>query len=567
MLVNESRVLTLRASVARLTPTQRATLAAKRLAGLAHVQQISSRAGVRGILLLANNRVILQVDPADAAAYQTDVASLAGQWKEAINEALRLPPFEFGVPSVTVGEGRSVLVPLKGRNANWTAFSTADPGVVAIERSKLGLLVRGKSVGATQVRSQDRVTLDVRVLPVVAQFPQAFKAEVVGSPTSAQTVTEAIAQTLQTRFRALPGTTYEVVSSTPVTEVSLGETEETTLHIRASGANALPSEGNVTVHVRNLGIERSSETELWYSNDPERVTRPQDLFHGGLLPDRPVRLLYHHLNDSPLNLLLRVQLVNRSSLPARLVSIQGYAKPNPNPVVAGLDAAEQFFRSWLDNSGNVLIVPPHSKLTLAACPMDHNMTASGLYTLRLLPGGAAHLGVDVEAILNDGANPVPMGVVCKVEGSQPLPRWQLEAPPATTEVYEHPFCDASVSYRVGGTHGFLRLGDKPLLSSTSKMPLYGNFGVVYRVLARAENPTTEPTDVEVVFESSAGYSGGLFLIGDQLRRINPLQPQEQVQLARFHLEPGEQHDVKLMTLPLSGSAYPALLVVRTVSRG
>lgn len=568
MLVNESRVITLRATVARNSPAKRAALAAKRLAVLANVDQISSRPSGKGYVLTANGKVILQVDPADGASYQMEVGDLAGQWMGAINRALELPPVAFGASSIDVGVGRSVAVDLKGRDANWAAFATENPDTASFERIKNGISVHGKQVGTTTISTQNGVQLTVRVLPVTAQFPQTLSAEVTGSPASKAAVQDAIKRAIRTRLRTSSGASSQIVGGIKADPVLPGNDFQTIVRVKTSAADALGAEGNVVVQVRNVGIERTSETELWYSNDPERVAKAQDLFNGTLREDRPVRLLYHHLNDSPYNLLVKADLVNRSDQPARIAMIRGWAKPNPNPVVAGLDAAEEFLNDWLAGSGQILVIPPRSRVRLASCPIDHLQTASGLYYLRLLPGGSPTLGVHVSAVLRDPDSPeaTGSGQGYSVNISQPLAAWQEAMPQDTPEIYPQPFCDEDVTYRVGGAFGFVRLGEKALSRLTKGTPLYGNFGVIYRITAHMENPTATPVDLEIAFESSAGYSGALFQIDGQVRRINPLQPKEEIQLVKVRLEPGQRRDFKLLTLPLSGSAYPATIAVRPVSK-
>ena len=94
--------------------------------------------------------------------------------------------------------------------------------------------------------------------------------------------------------------------------------------------------------------------------------------------------------------------------------------------------------------------------------------------------------------------------------------------------------------------------------------LEGNFGVVYTIKARLENPTLQPADIEVIFESSAGYSGGLFVVNGRMVRTPLLQPKEEAQITRVHLGPGENESLRILTFPLSGGSYPATLTIRPV---
>jgi hypothetical protein len=129
------------------------------------------------------------------------------------------------------------------------------------------------------------------------------------------------------------------------------------------------------------------------------------------------------------------------------------------------------------------------------------------------------------------------------------------------EVYPKPFKEQDVEYRVGGKFGFIQIGQKPIESADEKDKLDGNFGVVYTFHVSVVNPTTTAADVVLDFESNAGYSGGLFLVDGRLIRTHLLQPKEDVEIDRVHLEPGESRTITILTCPLSGGSYPATIAV------
>lgn len=76
------------------------------------------------------------------------------------------------------------------------------------------------------------------------------------------------------------------------------------------------------------------------------------------------------------------------------------------------------------------------------------------------------------------------------------------------------------------------------------------------------NPTEKPTDVEVVFEASAGYSGAVFVVNNQLQRAPVIQSKAEYVVRKVTLPAGATQELTLMTVPLSGSSYPALFTVR-----
>src|SRR6185503_10020081 len=97
--------------------------------------------------------------------------------------------------------------------------------------------------------------------------------------------------------------------------------------------------------------------------------------------------------------------------------------------------------------------------------------------------------------------------------------------------------------------------------------LDGNFGVLYKIDVGAQNQTFVGSDLEVVFEASAGYSGALFILNGGLMRTPLLQPKTTARILRMRLEPGQSKRFDLYTMPLSGSSYPATVILRPVELG
>jgi hypothetical protein len=119
---------------------------------------------------------------------------------------------------------------------------------------------------------------------------------------------------------------------------------------------------------------------------------------------------------------------------------------------------------------------------------------------------------------------------------------------------------------VGGKFAFVRIGQHAIPSLDDRSSLDGNFGVLYSVRTRLSNPTVESQMVELAFEASAGYSAGLFVI-DGVKLVLPrILSKQELQVKRIRLAPGETRILNLLTIPLSGSSYPATLTMRIVDQ-
>jgi len=571
LLVNEATAIVFRVRFGGLSPTSRAELAAHRLHSWG-APPVVVKSGRSGCALLEGGRVLIRVGRADARASGLSLAELATRWTRSINDALSLPPVKFGAGSIVIPVGGTLRVPLVGSAALSALLTVNQQGVVRIQRTAGAVIIHGLSTGnPTLVASAPgaKSLLQIAVEPYAAVFPQAIESEVVGEPASADTVRSTIQGALRSQITSAPGASFHEVSPLHAFALAPSHDISVQVRVRADAPNALPAEGFVMIRVRNVGIERLPERELWYCNQPERLAAARTLFRGTLQMDRPVRLLYHHINVSDGPIVFRVDIANPSALPARIVVIPGDATPNPNPVIAGLDAAIAFLGSWLNGSGEIVTVPAGTSRPLALRRLARNCTTSGLSYLRLLDGGPPSLRVtvattDTASLSAHWQNTLDDGAPWRETAAEPL-----TGPPDTGDdaktIYPDPFLHATVDYRVGGEFGFLGLGQKSIPAKGLAPSLDGNFGVFYEIDATTENPSDKPADIEVVFESGAGYSGGLFVIDGKLRRISPLQPDGEAQLTRFRLESGQSRVVKMLTLPLSGSCYPATIIVRPYS--
>ncbi len=108
------------------------------------------------------------------------------------------------------------------------------------------------------------------------------------------------------------------------------------------------------------------------------------------------------------------------------------------------------------------------------------------------------------------------------------------------------------------------IGQKPIAGEDHTSNLDGNFGVIYKIKGSIKNPTEEATDVDLVFEASAGYMGGIFLVDGIMIQTPLLSPKGEQRIARFHLARGATRTFDVVTLPVSGGSYPATLYLRPV---
>lgn len=571
VIVNEVSVLTLRATVAGLPPERRTEALAQRLRDAGPATPLSIKAAGQGRLLMGGDKVLLEISPSEAKEQISTPSALAKQWMAAIQSAMALPPLKLEPKSVLIPLGSESTLSMVGSAAGAATVTAADPAVVSIERHLGTIVLKAIGKGTTTlsiVGTGVSDTVSVRVQPYAAKFPQNFTATVTGAPTAPDVLASVLRGVVRTGLQAEPGTKFEIANPADLA-LGVGETKSIPLKVKVNGVDSLPAEGLAIVRVSNAGLASREETALWYCNEPENIKGPGALFRGELRPEEPVRMLYHHIDASAYPILLDIEVRNPSDSTARLMIIPGDSMPNKNAVLAGVQAADPFFQAWLSNSGEIVTIPPHSRMPLSFHPLRPTECASGLAYLRLLPAGPERLLVHADARplmpltepwLSAANSNTPWRETGTPDESDPL------SEPLSNLVFARPFLDTTVDYQVGGKYAFGRIGHEPIARVGGGRPLDGNFGVTYRIIASATNPTNQPADVEVVFDASAGYSGALFTVDGVYKRLPLLQPKGEYQLAQWHLAPGEKRSVRLTTIPLSGSSYPATIQIRPVDK-
>jgi len=117
---------------------------------------------------------------------------------------------------------------------------------------------------------------------------------------------------------------------------------------------------------------------------------------------------------------------------------------------------------------------------------------------------------------------------------------------------------------VGQRWAFIPIGKYSIERVSRDGVLDGNYGVLYDINVKVENPTSEPTNVEVLFEPSAGVARGVFWIDGVSVETQHLLPPKEYPIARYPLQPNSSRDIRILTMPLAGSHYPARIIVRAL---
>jgi len=526
----------------------------------------------RSVAILVGSGVLTTIDAGEAKLYGVSPWALANTWAKGLRSALKLPALKPETTAVRLGPQATASVKLLGSSVRSAQAESSNRNLVTVKITDGQVVLRGLSPGVAFVNlvsSEGKASMRVRVLPRAAELPQSVTAMVTGAPATSLTVRGALRTALQTQLDKAPGAILSY-NLGDVQTVPTGESRTLTIRVRAEGPDCIATEGVVTATVQNQAISPVADSELWFCNRPESIKGPGNLFWGSLKPDQPARMLYHHYNASGSELIVRVTAVNASDKPADLWLIPGDSDPTRNPALAGMRAADQFARNWVCHSGEIVRIPPRSTLPITLRKLYQTQTMSGLCSLRLLRGGPDSLAITATA-----TTPFSMDESWRAAlrsstpwhevGCQPLQGKFEEALRPSEHIYGKPFLDEEFIYKVGDDASKFRLGSKEIVQRGTGLKLGGNYGVMYNLRTTLDNPTKSAAEVELTFRASGGYSGAVFLIDGNVVKTPLLNPNQEVTVSTFKVQPGLRRFLMIQTIPLSGSSYPATISLKMVT--
>jgi hypothetical protein len=514
------------------------------------IPKVKSRRRRRRLLAAARETAYAEV--AHAAVLLKQALSLPGlKLSEsgkviplAETRTIRLHGAAHGALHITTLKGNSSVVRWQvDPTGNAITFSGLKPGreTVFIERE-----------GAV-------ATFYTAVKPYAGQVESPRSVTVTGSMAPASLIERLVRVAALTCVTLTPGASKRITADAlGVSPVPVGQTGLVEVPVRLWGPDMLPVERKVFVPVVNRRLPIVPTTSLLYSNNPERIMGPGNLFIGRLPDDTQMtRLLYHHQNDTRGLLHFSAELINDSDTPVQVQVVGGDAGPERDTVWVGYRAAADYIQASENGTGVVVEVPARSYVALSSLRLPPGQTVSGLMHLRTLSGPAPLIRIIAEpATLITHPVYLPLPLDEKRRGA---------CTPAnfSEHVYPNPSKKLEAEYNVGGAWTFIKYGRFGISASTSPQTvLQGNYGVFYDITVNLQNPTENSARVRLVFEPSAGMAGGIFRIGDRKVEIPQSDMPKETTLATYTLAPGESRKVTIRTLPLSGSNYPASIIVR-----
>ena len=621
LLIRGKRALTIRTPNGKLQPADRVRIAADRLndALSSHDSDLSITAKQNDSDLWvvdAGGVTLLIANEKEATALDITPEALARRWARGIRSVLGAdepksvsndepkpdvkpeikpeppPKPEVGVTlasdSITIPLGETRTISVGGAAPVKTITSDdSDAEIVHgdFDSSRRSLIIHALSVGKGSVtvhsdQGGSDAKIDVTVQRYAGEVAPAIDVAVSGDPsTPSDAVTQALYQGILRAISMQPQTAIRFGRITPASApLEIGDAYTQKVPVTITGPDLFTVDSVVTVKVSNKPIAQQEASTLLYSNNPERVPSAQELYRGKLRPLKSVRLDYHHQNISGNQLFFRTELVNDSDVSASVHVIAGMSLPAMDTFRVGYKAGQMFMKSLSTNTGIVLDIPPHSRAPVIAQRLPAGLTVSGIVQMQQLTGPAAGLDLRVAADNDDtivnapaaqlvqnslGRNTILSPILQLAEVTTPA----ADTPtPLSAHVYDLPRIPLHGEYKVGGMWEHLKLGQVEALTDKSgKQRLFGNYGATYDITINVTNPTDKTKTVVVMFDPTAGYAAGVFLMPDgSIVDFDPIQSPNDREVMRTTLTAGETQTLKMSTIPLNGSFYPVTLVVHSL---
>ena len=562
LVINGRSAVRFRAPNAGISPADRARITAERVRALIdrNVSPYSIFAkGTRyQARVMAGENLICIATARDARLGRTSPLALAGSWAANVRALLLMPPIVLSDRQLTVPLGESRTVVVSGAATGPISAKTDRAEIATCEPGTEGRYVRitGRQVGQATVTIEvegESAQVNVFVKKYAGGVPGSAFAEVTGRPCPAALVEYAASQAALRGAVVEPGA-RAAVERIEGADTPLGErmTRPVKVRVAIKGPGYIDYSNICVVETHNSSMDPDRPQQLFYSNEPERFTKYQELFSGRLETDKSVRVLYHHQNAVGKSARLLVELVNPGASLGVFRVFKGSCAPLFDTVLVGYIAGAGFLRNQLSNASVIERLPARSRLILVSDLLANMETSSGILQVRQISGEAAYLRI---AAVPPEIEPSPVGAV--------VPAPETVAPQLSEHVYSAPSKTLEAEYVVGKQWAFIPIGRHAIDSHDARRKLDGNYGVTYEIKVRVANPSDRERKVQVLFDPSAGLASGVFMIDGSFVSAKYARPPNEVPLATYRLKPGEVRDVHIVTLPLAGSNYPATLVVRS----
>jgi len=584
--IDEQPALSFQTTSGGVSPAQRALVTSQRLQYVVNSPDSTVMVGAQPVdarnwVVTLQGGSLVQVTAEEAAAHKTTAAALARSWQASIQRLLTEIPIHPAQSQIVVpvGEDRSMRIGGSALASDIAVqISDAQSANASFDPSTRLLTIKGMAPGRvalvlrSDVNGPAAAQVTVDVMRYAAHVSSSSLVVMTGSPAPPELIQRAFYTALANAVDAEPDATVHLLKRPefkwPLYE---GHSTQITVPIKVDGPSLLPVVTKTVLTLKNQAVTTRKASTLLYSNDPEQVTGPQTLFSSRIYPDIPARLDYHHQNISNSALGFHVQLENTQAAPLSVLVYAGVSLPGVDTIQVGRRAGAAFMNAVNSGTGIVLTIPGYSVVPIVTQRLPSLNTVSGLLELHTVSGDGP---VTVTVYTDDDDPPSPVSklatavigeswYVAPPEALRPRPKPTSDS---EVSVFRWPHLDLDAEYDVGGAWAYLRLGHKDQIKdATGLSALDGNYGADYNFTVTLKNPGELPRIVGFYFGPEAGTAAGCFRVDNgPMVEFDPTSPPDEPLIQKVTLAAGETRVVKIWTIPLNGSYYPASIMVHAL---
>lgn len=507
--------------------------------------------------ILWKDHLIIAVDPDLARMNHSLPEDLGNLWIKNLREAVLEYSLKVSKKSLTLPVGGFDDIELSGLVKGEIVVSYDSSLLSAlVVQDKAMVTVTAKKAGRTEIlieRGASKVSVSIVIKEWAGSVPDSAEMQVTGSPAPAELLSQAALYIANFYLELKPGA-RAYLRETPVIPDSLpaGDSTVVRLPLCLEGEDYYPLEKTVSVYLKNVSVVSARTNLLLVSNRPEGFDRAGILFKEIISGDKCTRLLYSHKNEANSDKIFEVVLRNETPKPVLLWVLNTRAGPDRDSLFVGHKAAVRFLDFFSKRAGFLIQIPPGGEAPLVRNTLAAENSIAGVLEFQILEG--EELELEVKA--HDSAS-------------------YLDALPVIEETFDpfrihpkgafqEPDVSISVSYVAGSGEKTLDLVTGPwLIDHRTGEPNVGNYGAVYEINLSLENPASVGQRIGLYFVPAGGIASGSFIIEDNLLETPPVKPPQQVVLGSIELLSGEKRNLRIFTLPESGSFYPVKILMRS----
>lgn len=284
------------------------------------------------------------------------------------------------------------------------------------------------------------------------------------------------------------------------------------------------------------------------SDHPEKVEQPGGLFSGGLTPGRTLNFQYYHLGmlrgESPL---LTLYVFNSGDREARLHMKKGIGKPSLDYFSSGHTNNVRWFEAERDNTGEVWSIPAKERRPVFSQPLPFDYVVSGLLGLTQLDGPP------LQFVLVARSSP---------EQEPAFDNLLKKEDVHSRGFYPVPVQKLARAFHTGDGPLNIAIGNVRQQTFSGVRELRGDYGIIYEITLDLRNDHSTPADIQLIFNPRGGAATGTFLIDDELIEVPNTAAFKEHEIKSVNLLPGQQKQLKILTIPEGASSYPVRIIVR-----